>query len=115
MQLVAINTPGHTKGATSFLFDVKDDKRTYRVLIANMPTILNDVRLSGMPTYPDVGQQYASTFRLMRSLQFDLFLASHAAQFNMHLKRKPGDGYSPDVFIDRKGYDAALDTCINCI
>ena len=109
MKIVALHTPGHTKGATSFLFDVKDDKRTYKVLIANMPTVLDDTKLTGMPTYPDVAKQYAYTFDLMRHLQFDLFLASHAAQFKMHSKRKPGDAYNPEVFIDRKGYDAALD------
>jgi metallo-beta-lactamase class B len=109
MRIAALHTPGHTKGATSFLFDVRDDKRTYRVLIANMPTILDDTRLSGMPAYPDVAKQYAYTFGLMRSLQFDLFLASHAAQFKMHLKHKPGDTYNPHVFMDRPGYLAALD------
>ena len=109
MKIIALHTPGHTKGATSFLFDVKDDNRTYKVLIANMPTILDDTKLSGMPTYPDVAKQYAYTFDLMKKLQFDLFLASHASQFKMHSKRKPGDAYNPEAFIDRKGYDAALD------
>lgn len=108
MKIVALHTPGHTKGATSFLFDVKDDSSAYRVLIANMPTVLDDAKLSGMPTYPDVAKQYAYTFELMRNLQFDLFLASHAAQFKMHSKRKPGDAYNPKVFIDRKGYDDAI-------
>lgn len=109
MKIVALHTPGHTKGATSFLFDVTDDSATYKVLIANMPTVLDDAKLSGMPTYPDVAKQYAYTFDLMRSLKFDLFLASHAAQFRMHSKHKPGDAYNPKVFIDRKGYDATLD------
>ncbi|HSN09003.1 MAG TPA: subclass B3 metallo-beta-lactamase, partial [Hanamia sp.] len=40
MHLVMLHHPGHTKGACSYLFDVKDDKRTYRVLIANMPSII---------------------------------------------------------------------------
>ena len=109
MNIVALHTPGHTKGATSFLFDVKDDNSSYKVFIANMPTVLDDTKLSGMPTYPDVARQYAYTFDLMRNLQFDLFLASHAAQFKMHSKRRPGDAYNPKVFVDRKGYDAALD------
>jgi len=109
MNIVALHTPGHTKGATSFLFDVKDDNSTYKVFIANMPTVLDDTKLSGMLTYPDVAKQYAYTFDLMRNLQFDLFLASHAAQFKMHSKRRPGDAYNPKVFVDRKGYDAALD------
>ncbi len=109
MKIVALHTPGHTIGATSFLFDVKDDKRTYRVIIANMPTVLDDADLHGMATYPTIAKDYTYTFDLLKKQQFDLFLASHAAQFKMHTKRKPGDAYNPDVFIDRKGYDDAID------
>ena len=74
-----------------------------------MPTILDETKLSGMPTYPNVAKDYGATFAKMKSLQFDIFLASHAAQFNLHQKHKPGDAYNPDVFIDRKGYDASLE------
>ena len=109
MHIIVLHHPGHTKGACSFLLDVKDEHRTYRVLIANMPTILNDTKLSGMPTYPDVAKDYAYTFDAMKKLQFDIWLASHASQFGLHEKRKPGDGYRPEIFIDRQGYDAVID------
>lgn len=33
MQLVMLHHPGHTKGSCSYLFTVKDDKRSYKVLI----------------------------------------------------------------------------------
>ncbi len=110
MKITCVPTPGHTPGATSFLFNVKDEKRTYKVLIANMPTILDDADLvKGMPTYPTVAKDYATTFDTMRKLQFDIFLASHAGQFKLHEKHKPGDPYNPDAFVDRKEYDDALD------
>jgi metallo-beta-lactamase class B len=109
MQIVVLHHPGHTKGACSFLFDVKDEQRSYRVLIANMPSILEETKLSGMPGYPDVGKDYAYTLDAMKKLKFDLWLASHASQFGLHKKRKPGDGYNPGAFIDRKGYDSAID------
>ncbi|MDP4263935.1 MAG: subclass B3 metallo-beta-lactamase [Bacteroidota bacterium] len=109
MQIIVLHHPGHTKGACSFLFDVKDDSRSYRVLIANMPTILDPTKLSGMPTYPDVGKDYANTFAAMKKLQFDIWLSSHASQFGLHQKRKPGDAYHPEAFIDRKGYDAMIE------
>ncbi|MES1215232.1 MAG: subclass B3 metallo-beta-lactamase [Bacteroidota bacterium] len=108
MHIVVLHHPGHTKGACSFLFDVKDEHRSYRVLIANMPSILDETKLSGMPGYPDVGKDYKYTLDAMKKLQFDIWLASHASQFDLHTKRKPGDGYNPEVFIDRKGYDAAI-------
>jgi len=108
MQIVALHHPGHTKSASSFLFKVKDEHRSYRVLIANMPTILNETKLSGMPGYPNVGKDYAYTLAAMKKLQFDIWLASHASQFNLHQKHKSGDAYHPEAFIDHEGYGASL-------
>ena len=109
MEIVVLHHPGHTKGSSSFLFTVKDEQHSYRVLIANMPTILSETKLSGMPGYPDVAKDYAYTLDALKKLQFDLWLSSHASQFNMNKKHKPGDAYNPDAFIDRKGYDDAVD------
>jgi metallo-beta-lactamase class B len=95
------NSAGHTKGSTSFSLPVKEGNRTYRVLIANMPTILEDVKLSGMPGYPNVSNDFAATFASMKKIQLDIFLASHASQFNMHEKYKAGDAYDPERFADR--------------
>jgi metallo-beta-lactamase class B len=95
MRVIALHHPGHTKDACSFLFDVKDEHRLYRVLIANMPSILDGVK-PGMATYPDVAKDYAFTLAAMKNLQFDIWLASHAGQFGMHQKHKPGDGTKTD-------------------
>jgi metallo-beta-lactamase class B len=108
MQIVVVHSPGHTKGACSFLFDVNDGHKAYRVFIANMPTVLDQTKLSGMPTYPNVGKDYAYTFDMLKKQKFDIWLASHGSQFNLHQKHKPGDAYSPQAFVDRAGYDAAL-------
>jgi metallo-beta-lactamase class B len=108
MQITVLNHPGHTNGASSFLFDVKDKQRTYRVLIANMPSVLDETKFPGMATYTNVGKDYAYTFNAMKNLKFDIWLASHASQFGLHTKHKPGDAYNPAIFIDHKGYEAAL-------
>ena len=108
MEIVALHHPGHTKGASSFLFDVTDEHRTYRVLIANMPTILSGTKLSGMPGYPNVGKDYAYTLEALKELRFDIWLSSHASQVGLHEKHKPGDTYHPEAFIDRAGYDSAI-------
>jgi metallo-beta-lactamase class B len=44
----------------------------------------------------------------MKNLQFDIWVASHASQFKLHRKRKYGDGYRPSAFIDRTGYQQAI-------
>lgn len=107
-KLLVLHHPGHTKGATSFLVEVKDEKRSWKVLIANMPTILRETRISGMPSYPNVSKDYQHTLESLKKVQFDLWLTSHANQFSMHTKHKPGDPYNPEVFSDRKAYDAAV-------
>lgn len=109
VEIKMLHHPGHTKGSCSYLLDVQDDKQSYRVLIANMPSILPQTKLSGMPGYPDVGKDYACTLRAMKQLKFDIWCASHASQFALHKKHKPGDAYNPMAFADRKGYDDELE------
>jgi metallo-beta-lactamase class B len=108
MNLKMLHHPGHTKGSCSFLFDVTDEKRSYRVLIANMPSIVTQKKFSEIPQYPGIIKDYTKTFKSLRSLSFDIWLASHASQFALRSKHKLGDAYKPEVFIDRKGYDAVL-------
>lgn len=105
MKLVMLHHPGHTKGSCSYLFDVKDGRKTYRVLIVNMPSIITDKEFSAITSYPTIAKDYAYTFDALRQLKFDLWLSSHASQFGLHSKHKPGDGYNPEAFGDRKGYD----------
>ena len=104
MQLVMLHHPGHTKGSCSFLFTVKDDQRSYRVLIANMPTIIVDKKFDDVTTYPGMAEDYAYTFKAMKNISFDIWVASHASQFNLHDKHKPGDAYNPSAFMDKESY-----------
>jgi metallo-beta-lactamase class B len=106
--LTAHHHPGHTKGATSFTLNVHDSGKTYRVVIANMASINPGVTVSGMPKYPDIAGDYARTFKAQKAMQIDIWLASHASQFNMHQKYKPGDAFDPDRFVDPEGFKAAV-------
>ncbi len=108
MNLVMLHHPGHTKGSCSFLFTAKDEQKSYRVLIANLPTIITEKKFSEITAYPNIAADYAYTLSSMKKRNFDIWLASHASQFNLHDKHKPGDAYNPAAFIDRPGYDAAL-------
>ena len=108
---VALTThlhPGHTRGATSFTFTVKDDARTWPILIANLPTINPGVVLRHNPKYPEIAADYARTFRDLKSMTPEIWLASHASQFKLHAKYKPGDPYGPERFIDPEGFRAEV-------
>jgi len=107
-KLVMLHHPGHTKGSCSYLLDVKDNDKTYRVLIANMPSIITDRKFEDIPAYPEIADDYAYTLDALKKLSFDLWLSSHASQFNLHNKHKPGDAYNPEAFTDRKGYDKSV-------
>ena len=113
MQLVMLHHPGHTKGSCSYLFNVKDKKRQYRVLIANMPTIITDESFSKISKYPNIAKDYAYTLNAMKHLSFDIWLASHAGQFDLINKHKPGSIYNPAAFMDKKGYDDEINDLQN--
>jgi len=107
-RITVLHHPGHTKGACSFDVTVKDETRSYRVLIVNMPSILSETKFPSMATYPEVGRDYAYTLSAMPRMQFDIWLSSHASQFDLQKKHKPGDGYHPEAFFDRQTYDSEI-------
>jgi len=108
MQIKMLHHPGHTKGSCSYLFTVKDSGKSYRILIANMPSIIIDKKFTDVTTYPTIQQDYAYTLQAMKNIQFDIWLASHANQFDLYKKHPPGSAYNPSAFIDQKGYDSTL-------
>lgn len=103
-----LHHPGHTKGSCSFLLDVKDDVRSWRVLIANMPTVIGDLHPPGNAKYPEITKDLEYTFAAMKKLKFDIWLASHASQCELHKKNASGKGYHPGSFAGRKDYDELL-------
>ena len=107
--LTAHHHPGHTKGATSFTLKVEDRGKTYRVVIANMGSINPGVTVSGMAKYPGITEDYARTFKAQKDMQIDIWLASHASQFKLHEKYKPGDPFNPDRFVDPQGFKASVE------
>jgi metallo-beta-lactamase class B len=101
--------PGHTKGATSFGLTVREGGRSYDMLIANMNSVNENMRLLGTPLYANAAEEYANTFADQKSLTPDIWLASHAGQFDLHDKYKPGDAYDPNRFVDPQGWRAAVE------
>jgi metallo-beta-lactamase class B len=108
MELTVLHHPGHTKGSASFSFTVRDGNRDYNVLIINMGSINPGVTVSGMEAFPEITDAYASTLTRQKQMQPDIWLASHAAQFNLHQKYKAGDAYDPNRFVDPDGFGAKI-------
>jgi metallo-beta-lactamase class B len=100
--------PGHTKGATSFTFTIRENGGQRRAGIMNLPSINPGVRLGGMPGFADIKEAYARTFEAQKKLTIEIFLASHASQFEMHEKYHEGDAYDANRFVDPNGFQAAV-------
>jgi metallo-beta-lactamase class B len=107
-ELTAYLHPGHTRGSVSYGLTVAENGRTYRVLIANMGSINPGTILIGNKKYPQISDDYARTFREQKKLECDIFLSSHASQYQLHDKWKPGQAYNPDTFVDPAGYKEAV-------
>jgi metallo-beta-lactamase class B len=100
VRLRAHLTPGHTKGSVSYSMAVPENGRTYNVVIANVPTTIG-AKLVNNPKYPGIVADYERSFRVLRALACDIFLAAHAAQYRLHDKYK--GKYDPDAFVDPDG------------
>jgi metallo-beta-lactamase class B len=105
VRLRAHLTPGHTKGSVSYSMVVPENGRTYNVVIANVPTTIG-AKLINNPKYPAIASDYERSFRVLRALACDIFLAAHASQYRLHEKYK--GKYDPDAFIDPEGLKRAV-------
>ena len=105
--LIAHLTPGHTKGCTTWTMVVKDGGQQYNVVFYGSTTILPGVHLVDNAGYPGIADDFAKTFRLLKSLPCDVFLAPHGSMFGLSQKaRRQATGAKPNPFIDRHGYQS---------
>ena len=102
--LVAHLTPGHTKGCTTWTMKVSDAGHTYNAVIVGSPNVNPGYRLVNNPLYPQIAEDYARMFKVLKSLPCDLFLGAHGSYFDMESKyaRMKEGGQNP--LIDPGGY-----------
>ncbi|QES90899.1 subclass B3 metallo-beta-lactamase [Rhizosphaericola mali] len=109
-QLIMLHHPGHTKGSCSFLMTIRANGKSYKVLLANIPTIITNKKFKEITSYPTIQNDYRYTMDTMKNLQFDLWFAAHASQFDLHKKYHKNKVYTPNVFRDQKGYQDLIES-----
>jgi len=98
-------TAGHTKGCTTWTMDVVEEGKTYHVVFFGSTTILPGVSLVNNPKYPAIAEDFAATYRKLKELPCDVFLAPHTSFFDLSGKaQKLERGEKPNPFIDPAGY-----------
>lgn len=97
-------TPGHTKGCTTWTMKVKEGLKQYDVVFVGSTTVPG-YKLVDNSQYPTIAADYERTFRVLRNLPCDVFLASHGSFYSMQEKSKLlAQGKGPNPFIDKRGY-----------
>ena len=104
--LVAHLTPGHTKGCTTWTMKVSDGGKTYDVVIVGSPNVNPGYKLVNNPLYPQIADDYARMFRVLKSLPCDLFLGAHGNYFDMEAKYARMAAGARNPLIDPDGYTA---------
>jgi metallo-beta-lactamase class B len=103
-ELVAHLTPGHTKGCTTWTMKVKENRKSFDVVIIGSPNVNPGYRLVGNQLYPGIVEDYERTFRVLKSLPCDYFLGAHGNYFDMETKYARLLGAVSSAFIDPEGY-----------
>jgi metallo-beta-lactamase class B len=109
--LTARLTPGHTIGCTTWTFDVRDAGRSLRVANLCGLAILANTRVSGMPGYPGITNDYERTFETLRKLPVDIFIGAHASYYGGMKKAETAKANSSGTnpFIDPEGFRRTVD------
>jgi metallo-beta-lactamase class B len=103
--LRAYLTPGHTKGCTTWTTTVRENDKSYLVVFIGGISINQGVKLLGNTRYPRIVEDYARTFRILKELKPDIFLAQHPEIYGMADKvTRLGPGSRENPFIDPEGY-----------
>jgi metallo-beta-lactamase class B len=108
--LVARRTPGHTRGCTTWTWRVADGDKTYDVAVIGSPNVNPGYRLVDNKDYPEIADDFAKTFEVLKKLPCDVFLGAHGGYYGMvekHERAKAGAAKNP--FVDPEGYRAYVD------
>lgn len=99
-------TGGHTRGCTSFSFQVEEGADTLTVVSACSLGIL------GVSKYPEQGPDLERSIRVLRSIPADIWVTSHGRLWGRYRKFAARDTADRPVapFIDPDGYRAYLDS-----
>jgi metallo-beta-lactamase class B len=102
--VVAHHTPGHTKGCTTFTLTADDHGKPYHVVIVGSANANAGYRLVNNAKYPAIADDFARTFRVLKSLECDVYLGSHGGYYGMAEKFARVKAGGPNPFIDPQGY-----------
>jgi metallo-beta-lactamase class B len=102
--MTALNTPGHTRGDTTWVTTVTDHGKAYTVVWPDGMSVNPGYRVARNPSYPGIGDDYRRTAARLELLRPDIWLVSHTERFDLEAKRAAAATRGADAFVDPEGY-----------
>lgn len=107
--LTAHKTAGHTRGCTTWTLKVSEAGKTYDVVIVGSPNVNPGYKLVNNSRYPEIADDYARGFRVLKSLPCDVFLGAHGSYYGMEAKHATLKAGGPNPYVDPEGYKNYVD------
>jgi len=102
-------TAGHTPGCTTWTTTVVENGKPYNVLIVCSVGINAGYVLVNNKDYPSIADDYARSFKVLRTLPVDVFLGAHGDFYGLQAKYLNLQKGGANPFIDPAGFRAYLD------
>ncbi|WP_244941456.1 subclass B3 metallo-beta-lactamase [Bradyrhizobium yuanmingense] len=102
--LTAYHTPGHTRGATTWIANLVIDGKAYVVAFPDGAGFNPGYRVAKNPSYPGITDDYRKTHHALEMIKPDIWLAQHNEYYDLEGKRKRAETEGVAAWIDAEGY-----------
>ena len=104
VSLTAYNTPGHTRGATTWVTNLIDGGKAYNVVFPDGGGFNPGYRVAKNPSYPGMPEDYRRTHHTLEMLKPDIWLGHHNEYYDLVGKRQRAKAEGVQAFVDPEGY-----------
>ena len=102
--LTAYHTPGHTRGATTWIANLVVDGKPFIVAFPDGAGFNPGYRLAKNPSYPGIADDYRRTHHALEMLKPDIWLAQHNEYYDLEGKRERAKTDGVKAWVDPEGY-----------
>ena len=83
---------------------MREAGKLYDVVIVGSPNVNPGYKLVNNKLYPEIADDYANGFRVLKSLPCDIFLGAHGSYYGMESKYAKLSSGGLNPYIDPEGY-----------
>lgn len=102
--LTAYHTPGHTRGATTWIANLVVDGKALLVVFPDGAGFNPGYRLAKDPSYSGIAEDFRKTHHFLEMLKPDIWLAQHNEYYDLDGKLKRAATEGIKAWIDPEGY-----------